>query len=148
MPEPQEPTPPGIYLAFDFGLSRIGVAAGQTLTRTANAVETVSHGEAPDWAAITRLFRDWRPVGLVVGLPLDGEGHETDMCRQARRFGDELGQRLGRPVHYADERLTSRAANDAFIEMRSSGRSRRKDAGKLDAVAAKIILENWFAEHA
>lgn len=140
--------PHGTYLGFDFGLSRIGVAAGQTHTHTASALETVHHGDAPDWPAITRLIKEWRPVGLVVGLPLDAEGNETDMCRAARQFGSELGKRFDRPVFHADERLTSRAAGEAFVAMRAEGQSRRKDAARLDALAAKIILENWLAEHA
>lgn len=134
----------GTLLGFDFGLRRIGVAVGQTATRTASPLTTVPHGKKPDWRAIDSLVREWRPSGLVVGLALDGEGHETDMSRLARKFGKELEGRFERPVFYSDERLTSRAAESQFAEMRSSGVARRKDAGKLDAVAAKIILENWL----
>lgn len=148
MPEAAERPPPGIYLAFDFGLRRIGVAAGQTQTGTASALETVRHGETPDWNAISRLVSEWRPTGLVVGLPLDSEGHETDMSRAARAFGAELATRYARPVYHADERLSSLAAGEAFVGMRASGHGRRKDASRLDALAARIILENWLAERA
>jgi len=148
MPESPGQRPSGIYLAFDFGLRRIGVAAGQTQTRTASAVDTVRHADEPDWPAIDTLVREWRPVGLVVGLPLDAEGNDTDMSKAARRFAEALSERYDRPVHLSDERLTSKAADEAFVTMRAGGQSKRKDAARLDALAARIILENWLAESA
>ena len=134
----------GTLLAFDFGFRRIGVAVGQTATRTASALVTVSHSEHPDWQAIGLLIREWKPSGLVVGLPLNYEGHETEMSRAARKFGAELEQRFAKPIYFIDERLTSVAAGDQFVQARSEGRARKKDARKLDAIAAKIILENWL----
>ena len=134
----------GYILAFDFGLRRIGIAVGQFTTMTASSLETVNHGKTPDWIAIDRLVHEWKPTGLVVGLPLGPEGDETGMSRAARQFGAQLGQRYSLPVSYADERLSSHAAEGRFAELRAQGSLRRKDARKLDAMAAKIILENWF----
>ncbi|MEJ2534008.1 MAG: Holliday junction resolvase RuvX [Gammaproteobacteria bacterium] len=144
MPETPAGPPEGTYLGFDFGLRRIGVASGQTATCTANPLAVIAHGDAPDWAALERLVREWRPVGLVVGLPLDPEGEETDMSRRARAFARQLEARFGLPVHYNDERLTSRAAGELFASLRASGRARRKDAVRLDAMAAGLILQNWL----
>ncbi len=134
----------GYILAFDFGLRRIGVAVGQFTTRTANSLETVSHAKEPDWTAIDRLLREWKPTGLIVGLPLGPEGDETEMSRAARNFGTQLNNRFGLTVSYADERLSSRAAESHFAELRAQGSLRRKHSRKLDAMAAKIILENWL----
>jgi len=134
----------GTLLAFDFGLKRIGVAVGQTHTRTASALETVTVSGQGALHRILELVREWRPCGLVIGLPLDAEGAETEMCRQARRFGEDLGRRTGLPVHYQDERLTSMAVESGFAGLRAAGAGRRKDAGMKDAMAAKIILENWL----
>jgi putative Holliday junction resolvase len=142
MPEPVLPR--GYVLSFDFGLRRIGVAVGQAATRTASIVQTVAHRDQPDWAAIDRIVREWKPELFVVGLPLGAEGDETDMSRAARAFGQELGQRYQRECVYADERLSSRAANQRFIELRAGGGLKRKHAGQLDAMAAQIILENWL----
>jgi putative Holliday junction resolvase len=141
---PETALPRGYTLAFDFGLRRIGVAVGQATTRTASALETVSNGRAPDWAALDRLVREWRPGNLLVGLPLGPEGEETDMSRAARRFGSALGVRYDLDVQYADERLSSRAAESRFAEMRAAGGMRRKHADQLDAISAQIILENWL----
>ncbi len=134
----------GNILGFDFGLRRIGVAVGQCTTRTASALQTVAHGDAPDWAALDRLVKEWKPAAFVVGLPLDLSGEETDTSRAARRFGSSLAERYAVPLHYFDERMTSRAAESRFAELRAGGHARRKHAARLDAMAAQIILENWL----
>jgi len=144
MPGMPETTPCGYILGFDFGLRRIGVAVGQTTTYTASSLETVSHGQKPDWAAIDRLIQEWKPSMLLVGLPLGVDGEETKMSQAARRFAASLKKRYSLDPVFADERLSSRAAEDRFVEMRASGAARRKDAGQLDAMAAQIILENWL----
>jgi putative Holliday junction resolvase len=144
---PDTELPRGYILGFDFGLRRIGVAVGQTATHTASSLETISHGREPDWIAIARLVKEWKPATLLVGLPLGSDGEETNMSKAARRFGTALQKRFSLEVAYADERLSSRAAEDRFAELRASGRARRKDANQLDAMAAQIILENWLQSH-
>jgi putative Holliday junction resolvase len=141
---PDTAIPRGYVLSFDFGLRRIGLAIGQAATRTATSLETVRHHDEPDWAAIDRLVKEWNPELFLVGLPLGAEGDETDMSREARSFGSALGKRFDKEVVYADERLTSRAAQNQFAELRSAGGLRRKHARQLDAAAARIILENWL----
>ena len=134
----------GPILAFDFGLRRIGIAVGQFTTMTAGSLETVSNGKEPDWVAIDRLVNEWKPAQLLVGLPLGAEGDETKMSRAARKFGNQLLNRYSLQVDFADERLSSRAAESRFAELRAQGSLRRKHAQKLDAMAAQIILENWL----
>ncbi|HLF29470.1 MAG TPA: Holliday junction resolvase RuvX [Xanthomonadales bacterium] len=134
----------GYVLSFDFGFRRIGVAVGQSATRTASVLETVIHRDQPDWAAIDRLVREWKPELFVVGLPLNSAGEETDMTRAARSFGQALLKRYEGECVYVDERLSSRAAQDRFSEMRAGGALKRKHASKLDSMAAQIILENWL----
>jgi putative Holliday junction resolvase len=141
---PEGTLPRGYILAFDFGLRRIGVAVGQATTRTASNLETVRNGREPDWRAVDRLVREWRPQLLLVGLPLGPDGDETDMSKAARSFGAQLENRYSLPVDFADERLTSRAAESRFAELRASGGLRRKNADQLDAISAQIILENWL----
>lgn len=141
---PESALPRGYILCFDFGLRRIGVAIGQTATFTANSLETVSHRQKPDWPAIDRLVAEWKPSLLLVGLPLGAEGDETDMCRHARSFGQKLKKRYSLDTQFADERLSSRAAEERFAQGRASGAFRRKDAGRLDAMAAQVILESWL----
>jgi putative Holliday junction resolvase len=134
----------GYVLSFDFGFRRIGVAVGQTLTGTATPLETVRHGQSPDWDAIARLVDEWKPALFVVGLPLAEDGSDSEMSLAARRFGADLSSRFDLAVEYIDERLTSRVAGERFKAQRAAGAARRKDAGRLDAVAAQLICENWL----
>lgn len=146
MPENPSPAwPDGTWLGFDFGLRRIGVAVGQTATRTARPLAVVRHGDrAPDWRHLERLLDEWRPAGLVVGLPLGPEGDATPMSGRAKAFGRQLADRAGRPLAWSDERFSSQAAEARFADRRAAGAARRKDAASLDAMAAAIILENWL----
>jgi putative Holliday junction resolvase len=141
---PSREIPRGHLLSFDFGRRRIGVAVGQAHTGTATALETIANGERPDWTAIARLVEEWRPSLFLVGLPLSEDGEETPMSAESRTFGAQLSERFDIEVRYFDERLTSKDAERQFAGMRASGRARRKDASRLDALAAKIILENWL----
>lgn len=136
--------PTGTLLSFDFGHRRIGVAVGQTLTGTANALAVVPVAKEIDWQAIAGIVKEWKPAALIVGLPLGADGEETDMSQDAREFGAELEKRFNIVVLYEDERLTSFGAEQRFVEARAAGSLRRKDAALKDAMAAQIILENWL----
>ncbi len=136
--------PRGTLLAFDFGHRRIGVAVGQTLTASANPLTVIAVTNQPDWQAIGDLLDEWKPVALVVGLPLAADGSETELSEDARRFGRRLHGRFGLEVYFEDERLTSFSAEQQFIESRQKGGKRQKDAALKDAVAASIILQSWL----
>ena len=137
-------SPPQTALGFDFGLKRIGVAVGQSVTRSASplGVVTPRNGE-PDWDAIGRLVAEWRPAALVVGLPYNMDLSEQEMTGHARRFAEELARRFPLPVHTVDERLSSREAEAQLKERRQQGR-RRITREDIDGAAACVILESWF----
>ena len=131
-------------LAFDFGLRRTGVAAGQSITASAAPVTTLEmRAGAPDWRALDLLMREWSPDCLVVGLPYTMDGGEQELTRQARTFAAELTKRYGCAVYTMDERLSSKEAEARLIELRRTGRRRirRQD---IDCAAACVILESWF----
>ena len=134
------------FMAFDFGLRRIGVATGQRITGTATPLTTVAaRGGQPDWTAIEQLVRQWRPDALIVGVPYHMDGGENEMTAAARRFGRQLHGRFGLPVHEVDERLTSVAAEDHQRRQRQAG-GRRARSGENDRIAAAIILEDWLSQ--
>ncbi len=136
--------PQGTILCFDYGKRRIGLAVGQTVTGTATPIAVIPNNDKPDWSGISRFVKDWKPAGFVVGLPLSTRGEETEMSAEARAFAARLENRYETRVFFQDERLTSVDAQREFADLRAIGGARRKDAGRLDAVAAKIILENWL----
>lgn len=136
--------PSGTLLAFDYGKRRIGVAVGQTLIGTANALAVVKVSDHPDWQAIALLVQQWQPVAMVVGLPLADDGSDTLMSLEAREFGRYLEKKYHTEVLYEDERLSSVDADERFSNARAKGSMRKKDAALKDAMAAQIILENWL----
>lgn len=131
-------------LGFDFGLKRIGVAVGQTLTGSASPLGVVAmRGGEPDWEGLARIIREWRPASLVVGLPYNMDLSEQEMTQHARRFAEELARRFPLPVHTVDERLSSHEAEAQLKERRQQGR-RRASRADIDSAAACVILESWF----
>jgi putative Holliday junction resolvase len=131
-----------LYLAFDYGLQRTGAAIGDDVTGQARALSSFS---GDDWTAVLKLVEQWRPAELIVGLPLDRDGSEQTMSAAARRFATQLGNRTGLPVHLADERYSSIAADELLRDARASGRmTRRVRKGDRDAQAAQVILQQWL----
>ena len=158
MPEPVSPGPSGpsappsgrprVVLAFDFGQRRIGVACGDTVSRTAAPLEAVPANSAgPRWEAIDTLLREWQPALAVVGLPYNVDGSDSAMTQAAREFAAELERRCRLPVALVDERYSSREAEAKLKSERESGlRRRRVVKADVDAAAACVILERWFNE--
>jgi len=132
-------------LGFDVGSRRIGVAIGSAFAVAARALAVVDvRGSEPDWDAVARLVREWRPQGLVVGDPLTLEGEDQPNRKRAHAFARQLVQRFGLPVVLVDERSSSVEAARRFAKERADGRKRRRDAANLDAVAAAVIIERWL----
>lgn len=135
----------GSVLGFDVGARRIGVALGSPLAYQARALVVVDvHATGPDWAAIDRLYREWRPDGFVVGDPLTLEGGTQPARERAHAFARELQTRYPLPVVLVDERASSMEAAQRFAGERAAGRKRRRDAVALDAMAAAVIVERWM----
>lgn len=139
----------GTYLGFDFGMRRIGVAVGESITGSARPLTTLPAQDGqPDWARIEALLRDWRPSALVVGLPRRLDGSASDITPLAERFARRLHGRFNLPVHTIDEQLSSHAAEQALGERGRGGRklAQRRGKAEVDQLAAAIILETWFTE--
>ncbi len=130
-------------LAFDFGTQRIGVAVGQSVTGTASPLPALKANDgAPNWDHIATLLKEWQPQRLLVGLPLNMDGSESDMSARAKKFANRLHGRFGLPVELWDERLSSFEARG---EMLARGMTNFND-GKVDSLSACLILEGWFAQ--
>ncbi len=124
-------------IGFDFGEWKIGIAVGQTLTNTATPLSILkSHNKKPDWQQIEKMIKEWQPDALVVGVPLTMYDEEQAMTEMARRFCRQLHGRYKLPVYEADERLSTREAQN------QTGTDRN-----VDAIAAQIILEGWMSKN-
>ena len=133
-------------LAFDFGLRRIGIAAGDTLTGTAAPrPAALANRAGPDWAAIGREVNALKPGRLIVGAPYNVDGTPGALAPAARRFANELERRFKLPVSMVDERWSSLEAGAALKARRAGGGRRRIRREDIDSVAAAVILERWLA---
>ena len=117
-----------IILAFDFGEKRIGVAVGNTITKTAEALKIIQEKNQDEkFKAIEALIQEWQPQLLVVGLPTHPDGAEHEMTLKAKRFGNQLKGRFQKEVIWVDERYTSVSVD-----------------GGNDALAAQLILQQYL----
>lgn len=136
--------PDGSLLGFDFGEARLGIAVGNLQTATTQALTTLKvKNDQPDWNHVLKLINEWKPVSLVVGLPLDMDGNDLEVTKKARKFGNRLNGRYNLPVHMVDERLTTRIASTALAE---TGLKIRKHKSVIDQLAAQYILQTYITE--
>ena len=123
-------------LAFDFGTKKIGVAVGQTVTRSSSPLTIIFNTKNKiNWPAIEELVDEWKPELIIVGKPLNMDGTESDIMKRVNNFVKKLKKISGTECEYVDERLTSFEAREKVADSGSS---------LVDAHAAKIILDNWF----
>lgn len=134
---------PQILLGFDFGTKSIGVAVGQTLTKTARPLIALSAASGePNWDEVIAVIQEWHPQALVVGIPLNMDGTEQELTKLARKFAVKLHKKSNLPVYLVDERLTTVAARERLFATPKGYRALEK--ASIDAMAAKLILETWM----
>jgi putative Holliday junction resolvase len=126
-------------LGVDYGSKRVGLAISDGLGMTASPLDVVARGAVVEYA--TNLSKETELGKIVVGLPTSLGGAEGTTAEAARKLGAELGEATGLPVHFHDERFTSRMAESSLLE---SGMKRRERRSKVDKVAAALILQDYL----
>jgi putative holliday junction resolvase len=130
-----------VLLGFDFGMRRIGVAVGQTITQSAQPLPVIYAKDGiPEWKQIADLIKTWQVDGLVVGMPLTMNNEEQLLSFASRKFANRLKEKYKLPVYFVDERFTTKEAKATFGQQKSSGI-------EIDSYAAKLILESWLRDH-
>jgi putative Holliday junction resolvase len=136
-------TPPAArILALDLGKKRIGMAISDPLGITAQGLPNLNRvNKRSDLAELEHLARE-REVGLILmGNPINMRGSEGRQSRWAREFAQSIEDRIGLPVKFWDERLTSVEAGRV---LRSSGISIEKRAAAVDRLSAVILLQSYL----
>jgi len=131
----------GRLLAVDYGRKRVGLAISDPLGMIASPAGFIERraGKRPPITAIIRRATELGAKGYVMGLPLDGDGNETEWTAEIRSVGAELAKRTGMPMRFLDERFTTAAALRTVREMGESTRGRK---GDVDSLAATILLQH------
>lgn len=128
-------------LAFDFGTQYIGIAVGQTITKTSSplTVLNVAHEGKEIWNTISNIIVEWQPDQLLVGMPLNMDGSPSNMMKKIDPFFKKLQKISKIPCELVDERLTSFEANQLMNKTSKDDR--------IDDLAAKIFLDNWIENY-
>ena len=136
-----------VILAFDFGLRRIGIASGDTVSGAAAPCAAVQVSDKGiDWSAIERLLRQFEPDVLVVGSPRNVDGSAGALSRASDEFAAELASRSRLAVHRTDEFASSLEAAGRLKAQRQSGQRRKRiQRTDIDSASAAIILERWLS---
>ncbi|MGA3157173.1 MAG: Holliday junction resolvase RuvX [Steroidobacteraceae bacterium] len=136
---------PRVILAFDFGLRRIGIAAGNTISEAATPLGAAPATPAgPDWPTIDRHLKHYQPGLLIVGRPYNVDGSIGQLEAAAAEFAAALAARAGRPVERVDERYSSLEASALLKEARAAGTRGRIQRADIDGLAAAILLERYL----
>ena len=132
----------GNILSFDFGEKRIGIAIGNSITKTSHPLETINTDKNTErYRLIELLLKTWEPVKLVIGYPLNEDGTLSKMSLLAKKFGMKLGNKYNIPIVMIDERFTS---SEADLELKKFEKNFKKRKIVVDQVAAMIILNSFF----
>jgi putative holliday junction resolvase len=131
----------GRYMGVDYGRKRVGLAISDPLGMIASPAGFIARraGKRPPIAEIIRRATELEAAGYIFGLPLDGDGNETEWTAEVRAVGEEIARRTKLPVRFLDERFTTSAA---LRTMRELGQSTRGRKGHVDALSATILLQN------
>jgi putative Holliday junction resolvase len=132
----------GNILSFDFGEKRIGVAIGNSITKSSHPLETINTPKNTErYKLIELLLKTWEPIKLVIGYPLNDDGTLSKMSLLAKKFGIKLTNKYNIPITMIDERFTS---SEADLELKKFEKNFKKRKIVVDQVAAMIILDSFF----
>ena len=132
----------GNIIGFDFGQKRIGVAIGNNISKSAQALITIeSASNNQKFEAIQKIMDEWQPVSIVVGVPFNVDGSEHKVTNLCKKFAKQLEQKYALPIHLIDERYTS---IEASYEIQDKKIDLKKRKLLIDQIAAKIILQSYL----
>ena len=135
-------------VALDYGRRRIGVAVSDPTATIASPHSAVDRRGDPDTLpdALLDLLTRLDPATVIVGLPRHMDGGEGEMVEEVRAFADSLREATGLAVEEWDERLTTAAAERALAEG-GAPRHKRRERGRIDALAATMLLRSYLASN-
>jgi putative Holliday junction resolvase len=133
----------GRLIAVDWGEKRIGIALSDPSQVLAQPLDTLERraGRRFPMRAFRDLVDTHKPVGVVVGLPLEADGQDGESARAARELAAHIGTATGLPLALFDERMTTSRVRQAVAEM--GGKTRGREA-ELDQLAATVLLQAFL----
>ena len=139
----QQPT---LILALDFGVKKMGMALGNSLTQDARPFDILAMNNGqPDWDNLLGIIQTWNIDVVLVGLPLNMDGTDSMLTKRANKFARRLSHRLGErhiptKVFLYDERLSSQEAKSLAWERGWITDEKQP----IDDVSACVLLDSYF----
>ena len=134
------------FIAFDFGMTKMGVAIGQNITNTASPLDpmTMRNG-SPDWDLVKQLIKEYRPTAIILGKPKVINESSEALMKNIKAFKRSLERDFNQNVEWTPEHLTSKHAKEKLKVRRQEGiLSRKIMKGQIDSMAAAIFLQDWM----
>lgn len=137
-------TPNQTIMAFDFGTTNIGIAVGYSHNQSSQPLPAIKAKDGvPNWDELKAKLEEWQPTKVVVGLPLNMDGTESEMSRRAKKFANRVHGRFGVACETLDERLTTFEAKQ---HAKADGHKGNYKEKPIDSLAAQLILEDWWSQ--
>ena len=135
----------GYVIAIDFGLRYLGIAASSRLIPRPFGITTLiaQSGKLKDWSKLEEVLVEYKPHTILVGLPLNMDGSESEMSERAKEFGKSLSSRTSIPVEFVDERLSSWEVKK--MDQANSNKKQKKTS-KIHEESACLIAQTWVSD--
>ena len=135
----------GYIVAIDFGLKYLGIAASSRLIPRPFGITTLiaQSGKLKDWSKLEEILAEYKPHRILVGLPLNMDGSESEMAQRAKAFGESLCSRTSIPVQFVDERLSSWEVRKMNQE---NSKNKQKKTSKIHEESACLIAQTWMGD--
>ena len=135
----------GYVVAIDFGLKHLGIAASSRLIPRPFGITTLiaQSGKLKDWSKLEEILAEYKPHTILVGLPLNMDGSESEMSERAKAFGESLCSRTSIPVQFVDERLSSWEVRKMSKE---NSKNKQKKTSKIHEESACLIAQTWVGD--
>ena len=128
-------------MCIDYGEVRIGIAVSDPLQIISRPFSVIFNNAETVFIELNGIIKTENVSKIILGLPLNREGEDTEKTRQVRKFAELLKAEISIPLEFWDESYSTVEANNALKQM---GYDSKKSRTVVDKVAASIILQDYL----
>jgi len=126
---------------MDYGSVRIGIALSDPLRVISRPYAVIKNSGSEIFGEIRQIIETEKVEKIVLGLPYNLEGTDSDKTREVRKFRELLQTEVSVPVIFWDERFTTVEANEVLKKM---GYNHLESKKYVDKIAASLILKSYL----
>ena len=130
------------YMSIDYGEKRVGIAITDHLKLFVTPLVTIANqSEEYLFSELFKIIKEQEVERIIIGLPLNIEGEDTDKTKEVRNFYDKLSNLTKLPLVFFDERYSSTVAEEL---LKNKGLNWRESKNSVDMIAAAVILNDYL----